>query len=113
MKTMLKSIDIFGYSPELNILGNSRYKTQAGGAMSIISCFCLIVFMVLFGDDFYHRKNPKVIETKIFNSEYPLTSLSTKQGVIAWKFEDHYSVSPNTTNILYPKIKYESYAMNN
>src|SRR5689334_21071953 len=112
MNTLLTAIDIFGHKAEFNIQGSISFKTKFGGVISLISCFCMIIFMIFFGDDFYHRKNPKIIESTIFNTEYPMTNLTTSQGIIAWKIEDHYTVIPHWENILYPKMMYESFVVN-
>lgn len=109
---ILKKLDMFGKTPSFTINANESYKTAVGGLLTFNCGILLVVFMILLGDDFYNKKNPKVIESKMFNENYYTRNLTTNQNIIAWKIEDHYTNMPNFTRVLYPKIIYSSFVLN-
>jgi hypothetical protein len=106
---ILQALDVFGVAYNFNLNNSQSYKSPFGGVMSIFCLFMLTVFMYFFGIDFYYKKNPKVIGSTVYNQDYYTTPLNSSQGILAWKIEDHYTVMPNFTGILFPRIVYKKF----
>lgn len=109
---ILTNLDLFGITPKFSINEKEAYKSAVGGVLTFFCGILLVVCFIFFGDDFYNKKNPKIIESQMFNDDYYTRNLTTNQGIIAWKIEDHYTIMPNFTDVLYPKIIYSSFVMN-
>ena len=112
IKKLLSRIDMFGVIPQFSVNSEETFKSYIGGIFTINCGIFLVIFIVFFGDDFYNKKNPKVIESKIFYEISYNRNLTTNQGIIAWRIDDHYAKVPNFTGILYPKVIYSSFVLN-
>jgi hypothetical protein len=77
MSNVLKSFDIYGDYFNLRINSQSKFKSLAGGVLSIITLFIMIFCFISFGKDFYLRKNPKVNKELGY---YNNTSIPTLNG---------------------------------
>ena len=58
MFDLLRTIDIFGKPFNFTILNYYKYKTTFGGLMSIICSIIIIVFGLIYGQDFIQQKKP-------------------------------------------------------
>lgn len=88
MLNQVKQIDIFGADFSITIENSRKMKTTYGALMTVLT-FCFFVFVVIsFGDDFYNRKNPKVIiQRKVLSDEelYDLNNSTVKSRVLIFK----------------------------
>lgn len=56
----LTSIDIFGYSPTLEINKSKNYKTKFSSAISILIILTTILAVWLFGKEIFYKQKPYV-----------------------------------------------------
>ena len=62
MESLLRKIDMFGRPAKLRTFGEDSYKTAFGGILTLISFFTIAFFSYLFGTDFFHKENPRVVQ---------------------------------------------------
>ena len=61
MKAFFQSIDMFGTPAKLKTFGETSYKTSFGGVLTLLTFVTVCFFSYIFGTDFYHRENPRVV----------------------------------------------------
>lgn len=67
---LIKSIDIFGAEFQLYVQKNTSINTVLGGIFSILTFGFFLFTFILFGNDFYYKKNPNVISReKLYTKE--------------------------------------------
>ena len=60
MKKFLKSIDLFGFFPNLTIKNEKHYQTQFGGIISIFLTVFTITATCFFGQELIYKESPSV-----------------------------------------------------
>ena len=74
--SLLKKTDVYGSQYKTLIDNSTSVKSIAGGLMSLATFMFFIFVFIIFGQDFYHKKNPKVlIQQKVLN-DYELYALN-------------------------------------
>ncbi len=108
----LDGIDIFGSSFEFSMFGSPKFHTLIGRFLSVSLYILLISFIIVFGLDLIHRKNPKVItdiqEPKIYDS----VRITPENFTFAWRLEDKDSKFVDATGLLFPKVYFHFYKRN-
>jgi hypothetical protein len=113
MKPILKSCDLFGNKFYFTVLKNESYKTTFGGITSIVCISIIAVFTFLFGQDFFTKKNPKIIQqTEIPDDYLPPYKLSPDTIVIPWRFSNNDGDQVDYSGIIYPILTYYEYITN-
>jgi uncharacterized small protein (DUF1192 family) len=72
----VKSFDMYGDYFSLRINNENKFKSIAGGLLSIVTIFIMIFCFISFGKDFYMRKNPKVNKEVGFFNDSSIPSLN-------------------------------------
>ena len=88
MNVFLKKIDMFGTPAKLNTFGETSYKTSFGGILTLLTFVTIGFFSYIFGTDFYHRENPRVVESKKFHKKSKPYILDSKKNPFMFKFGD-------------------------
>jgi hypothetical protein len=113
MVELLKLIDIFDTNFQFRTFNKSKFRTNIGGIISLTSVLLIIVFSIFFGWDFFFKKNPKILNQTIFPDKYPDPFLMTPENfVLPWRLSDDYSQTVNFTNLIYPRLQYFKYKLN-
>lgn len=89
---MLANFDFYGKKISFGINQEGTFKTSIGGLLSIGTLALLIISILTFGSDLYHKENPNVLDqtTQPFETE-PLF-FSSKNYTFAIFFTDYYFV---------------------
>ena len=78
MLAVLKKFDLFGSETQLNTFGEEKFTTTCGGILSILTYIIILIFSYFFGEDFFYKSNPNVVEqeriTKKTDFIYPQTA---------------------------------------
>ena len=101
----VKKLDLFGLNYEFLIDGETNYKTNTGGYITISYFIICVGLFFGFGIDFYQRNNPKVVfDTKI--ADYTKVYLSNKNYTLAYRVEDNNGIIVLNTSVVEPILNY-------
>ncbi len=100
-------IDIYGTKFHLLTNQKIKYKTWIGGVITTILSLIGLIFIYLFGEDFFLRKNPSFKQSTI-GEGYKKINLTKEKVIIAFRIEDINGNYLNTSKYLYPKVLYYS-----
>ena len=100
-------IDIYGTKFHLFLNHQLKFKTWIGGIITIILSVIGLIFIYIFGNDFFFRKNPSYTHSSI-GEDYKKINLTNEKVIIAFRFEDDYGLIPETSKYIFPKIYYYS-----
>ena len=104
---ILNSIDIYGRKFHFLTNKKLKFKTWIGGLITLFLLLIGIIFIFIFGNDFFFRKNPSFTQSSI-SERYKKINLSNAQIIIAFRTEDVYGNYLNTSKYIFPKIYYYS-----
>ncbi len=104
---LLTFIDIFGTKFHLFMNQKLKFKTWAGGIITMFSLIMGITFIFIFGQDFFFRQHPSYTQSTV-GENYKRINLTKEKVVIAFRTEDVYGNYLNTSNYIFPKIYYYS-----
>jgi hypothetical protein len=108
----IKVLDFFGSKFTFSIFNQKNFKTLFGGLTSIFSVLIIIIFGYFFGQDFFYKKNPKIIQQIVYPKEYlESTNLTAKNFVIPWRISDSFNTL-NHQDIFHVGINYYKYINN-
>jgi hypothetical protein len=79
----LSSIDIFGYTPTLEINKTKNYKTKFSSAVSILIILTTIVAVWLFGKELFYKEKPYVILSKYHDADPHRTEFNDNNYIMA------------------------------
>ena len=85
----LTLIDLFGYSPSFYITSNRTYQSKLGSVFTIVYFILIFTASFLFGKDFYLKLSPKVIDSKVVNTEYKNITIDNSNFKLAFRLEDY------------------------
>jgi hypothetical protein len=86
---VLKKIDAFGKQFQLNVKGETSYKTIFGAILSILAYSSIIFLFFILGRNFYERENPFASMSKTLNAEgYFNYTLNASSFVFGFNVED-------------------------
>ena len=100
-------IDIYGTKFHLFLNHQLKFKTWIGGIITIILSVIGLIFIYIFGNDFFFIKNPSYTHSSI-GEDYKKINLTNEKVIIAFRFEDDYGLIPETSKYIFPKIYYYS-----
>lgn len=100
--TMIKAFDIYGNYFQLRIKDQTKFKSIIGGILSIITLGVLIFCFVVFGRDFYKRKNPRIL---IEDGFYEDDSIPIFNGTL---YEEQYFILAFEKQLNYFSVPYTS-----
>ena len=72
----------------------------------------LIISIIVFGSNFFLRKNPTITSSSV-NNEYSIINLKKEKVLIAFRLEDLDGNFMDFTNKIYPMIYYYSREIDN
>ena len=107
LNCLLTFIDIYGTKFHLLTNQKIKYKTWIGGVITTILSLIGLIFIYLFGEDFFLRKNPSFKQSTI-GEGYKKINLTKEKVIIAFRIEDINGNYLNTSKYLYPKVLYYS-----
>ena len=111
---MVKFIDIFGTTFQFTILKNDKYKTTIGGILSIISIIGILIFVYLFGLNFFYKLNPEIIQQDIIKDNYGIPiNITNNNLIIAFRIEDDLHTLVNFEGEVFPYFEYRKSKKNN
>ena len=106
MSSFLSQIDMYGSKFHFRVFKDNKSISQLGGFMTILTMLILGVFLYLFGQDFFYKKNPQVTKSGILPAHYSKVDLNKEKIIVPWRIEDISSLPVDPTGILYPRIYY-------
>ncbi len=113
MNQLITNLDMYGTIFEFTIFKKSKFKTFTGGIFTLMSLTTILVFVYLFGKDFFLRENPSVLFHEMHPDNYPPpVNLNKENFTIAWRLSDDDGEPVNFTNLFYPIIEYRNYETN-
>ncbi len=109
---IFKTIDIFGITFNFTTLGKEKFKTNLGSLMTIICVVTIGVFTFLFGQNFYYRENPSVINQIVVPDNYSEPfNITTNNLFFAWRVTrlPSQETNYNYTGTFFPMLGYIHY----
>lgn len=111
--SILSYIDIFGTTFQFTTFKKSKFKTAAGGLLTIISLITMVIFIFIFGQDFFYKENPTILTQTVVPNNFSEPFLLTNDNfMIAFKFSGRQIDTFNYTGIFYPLFNHYSYIIN-
>ena len=101
MKALLRRIDMFGTPAKLNTFGKDSFKTGLGGIMTILTVATLVFFSYIFGTDFYHKENPRVVQNEKMNKKSKVYKLTSSRDPFMIKLNDGFGKTFDYATIPY------------
>lgn len=87
-RSNIRKIDIFGDKFTFSSFGKSHFKTTFGGLATLIIVVTTIVIGLLWGQDFYQRKNPYAVTKQVIKDSYEFINLTNSNFTLAFRFEN-------------------------
>ena len=88
MSSILNKIDLFGYRINFKFNNSDKFKTLAGGLLTIIGLSITITFAFLFCKDFYQGTNPRVYTSVEVRDKYEeAIPLTYDRFIVPWRLE--------------------------
>ena len=112
---LLSKLDMFGVSYTLKTQGREKFTTVLGGVLTLLTIFVITAISLLFGTDFYMKKNPKFLENNKVHEEQQTLLLDEKIHPFMIKinnptgFYGKFIEYPEGQNPLKPMIRYGDY----
>ena len=104
---LLTFIDIYGTKFHLLINQKLKFKTWIGGIITTILSLIGIIFIYIFGQDLFLRKNPSFTSSTI-GEGYKRINLTKEKMIIAFRIEDMNGNYLNISKYLYLRVLYYS-----
>jgi len=108
-----QQFNIFRNLFSFTINKQTKFKTNLGAILSLITLIVIIVTCFFFGKDFYHRTNPKVLSQKTVPEDFPKMNISSRNLTISWRIEEEFGNELDFSGILFPVFKYLHFEKNN
>ena len=101
-----ESLDIIGTKFHFYIGKTQEKKTSIGGILSILIFIFSILFIQIFGHNFFTRKNPTVTTSILNDLKYEFFDIQAEKIFFAFRIEDYDGNFINASDYLYFKIYY-------
>ena len=102
----LRDIDILGVKFHFYSGKTLKKSTAFGGILTILLGVFSMLLFIIFGHNFFYRKNPSVTMSVENDLKYEFIDLKKENIFFAFRIEDYDGNFINVTNILYFKIYY-------
>ena len=112
IKSTLIKCDAYGTNFHFYVNHHKKYKAIYGGILTILTIILLIISIIVFGSNFFLRKNPTITSSSV-NNEYSIINLKKEKVLIAFRLEDLDGNFMDFTNKIYPMIYYYSRDIDN
>ena len=106
LTTLLEEIDIIGSKFHFYQGKTPKRKTIFGGFLTLFMLVTFFALVIIFGSDFFTRKNPVVTISIENNNKYEIIDLKKENIFFAFRIEDYNGNFINASDILYFKIYY-------
>jgi len=113
MENLIKSLDFSGNRMTFYIQKNKTHKTFLGGVISIFNFIILVLLIYGFGEDFYLRINPKIIQQTIYPERYMNFTINNKNFSFAFRIEDLDAKFIIDDQLVYIDFVYYNYEIQN
>ena len=105
---LFEEIDIIGSKFHFYQGKSPKRKTIFGGFLTIFLMITFITLIIIFGSNFFTRKNPSVTMSIDNDLKYEIIDLKKEKVFFAFRIEDYNGKFVNVSEILYFKIFYYS-----
>ena len=106
VRKFLREIDVLGIKFHLYSGKALKRSTAFGGVLTILLGILSVLFFIIFGNNFFYRKNPSVTMSVENTLSYEYFDLSQEKVLFAFRIEDYDAHFIDVSNILYFKIYY-------
>ena len=106
VRKFLREIDVLGIKFHLYSGKALKRSTAFGGVLTILLGILSMLFFIIFGNNFFYRKNPSVTMSVENTLSYEYFDLSQEKVLFAFRIEDYDAHFIDVSNILYFKIYY-------
>lgn len=110
--TFFKSIDMFGTKINLRYNTQPFINSTLGGVITLFTLFLVAGMLLGFGQDFFKRKNPTVIESTVSPANYPFWIINNKNYSYGFVMEDINAAQPRDYTQFYYIVAYNRYKKN-
>src|SRR5690349_4593742 len=109
----LVAADLYGSPFMFTTFGTYKFKTTFGGILSLITLGLIILFSFLFGEDFYFRTNPKVIQQIVSPPNYEQIKVNNNNFTLMWRVDNSEFLPVKYEDNFYVVVSYTSRSVNN
>ena len=106
LSKIFEEIDIIGSKFHFYQGKSPKRKTIFGGFLTIIMLIIFITLIIVFGSNFFTRKNPSVTISIENDLKYEIIDLKEEKVFFAFRIEDYNGKYVNASEILYFRIFY-------
>lgn len=85
----MENIDFLGSPLNFQTKDKPRLTSKYGGVMSIFILFVIVLTTLAFGNSFFNRTNPTIINSRNIPEEYTFLNLTNKDFTFALRVEDY------------------------
>ena len=104
MENSLQNLDMYGVSFNINTFGKQKFKTSFGGGLTLLTAAIVACFIYIFGTDFFHKKNPNVVENDLVHMTSKRIELRNDKYAFMFRLQDGFLQPHNLEKIPY-KLK--------
>ena len=111
MKSLIKSIDIYGKQFNFFVDEYTSHKTFIGGVFTLISLAVFFITVFYISENFYNKKNPFISNERISLNKYPIYNVSNINFLFGFRIENDYGNTLTETDqyfsfqVIYHNIK--------
>lgn len=99
LRKYLRSIDIFGDKFSFSSFGSPSFQTTFGGIATILITVTTIIISLVWGQDFYLRKNPYAVTKRVLKDTYDFVNITKSNFTLAFRIETSNGVFYNETDM--------------
>ena len=89
IKKFFSKLDYYGTKFHFQMAQKMKFKTFIGGIITLILSIFAIMFLFIFGHDFFFRTNPNFTQSSI-GEKYSKINLKKEKFILAFRFEDEF-----------------------
>lgn len=102
----MDDFDLLGGNLTFHSNKQETIKTKFGGFISAVTIIFLGLLIAGFGQDFFKRTNPILVQSTLSNKQYPEYIINNKNFSFAFRLEDDDGVAINRPELFYTKVSY-------
>ena len=107
--SFLSKFDVFKSRVFLRYKNSPSVSSSFGGFISIFTILIQAVLFFGFGQDFFQRSNPNIIEKTLSPADYPIIHVSNSNFTFAFRLENDDVLLENDTSLFYYKFYAHDY----
>jgi hypothetical protein len=104
----MEKLDLLGGNLSFYTYNNETIKSKFGGCISLLTIIILGLLIGAFGQDFFKRTNPILVQSTLSPLDYPNHIINNKNFSFAFRLEDDNGLVVDSPEYFYIKVTYSN-----